>query len=102
MKLNHSLNVGLIIKLFTYYIKVLYSPMLIFLLDATIESIEDRSSPNVALDQFINTPQFDWDDEEGMNNFDGDKAISMLRGHASAPTLFSIKEMSKCKRLIFI
>ena len=99
MKLNHNLNVGLII--YTCYVKVLYSPMHIFLLDATIESIEDRSSPNVALDQFINTPQFDWDDEEGMNNFDGDKAISMLRGLASAPTPFSIKEMSKCKRLPF-
>ena len=41
--------------------------MLIFLLDATIESIEDRSSPNVALDQFINTPQFIWNDEEDLN-----------------------------------
>ena len=99
MKLNHNLNVGLII---TCYIKVLYSPMLIFLLDATIESIEGRSSPNVALDQFINTPEFNWNNEEDLNNFDDDKAISMLRGHASAPTLFSIKEMSKCKRLISI
>ena len=74
--------------------------MLIFLLDAPIESIEDQSSPNVALDQFINTPQLNWNDEEDWNNFDDDNPISMLRGHASAPTLFSIKEMSKCKRLI--
>ena len=98
MKLNHNLNVGLII--YTCYVKVLYSPMHIFLLDATIESIEDRSSPNVALDQFINTPQFIWNDEEDLNRVDDDKAISMLRGLASAPTPFSIKEMSKCKRLI--
>ena len=75
--------------------------MHIFLLDATIESIEDRSSPNVALDQFINTPQFIWNDEEDLNRSDDDKAISMLRGLASAPTPFSIKEMSKCKRLPF-
>ena len=85
----------MIIKLFTCFIKVLYSPMLIFLLDAPIESIEDQSSPNVALDQFINTPQLNWNDEE-------DNPISVLRGHASAPTLFSIKEMSRCKRLISI
>ena len=74
---------------------MLYSPMLIFLSDATIESITDQSSPNVALDQFINTPQLNWNDEE-------DNPISVLRGHASAPTLFSIKEMSRCKRLISI
>ena len=69
--------------------------MHIFLLDATIEPIEDQGSPNVERDQFIDTPVFNLD------YFVDDKATSMLRGHASAPTRFSIKEMSKCKRLPF-